>query len=327
MEKITVVLPFHRNEDYFLNQAIDSVLNSNGVEVELILVDNRPHLLNLNIPNDPRIKLIRNNSPGYGTSLNMGLQAAKHRWVSLMNSDDLISKEKLHLQVEGMKRDNSKLSITSMEKIGLKHNVTITGEQPTSEYSPYLLFLGAYGANATLMIDSYEVISPIFADEFHADWFFALNYYFKYKITYINSPEYYYRSHTEQITRHSNISYNTIITEIGRTFKELFGINLTDNTIKALGLPYLRYKSLSNEEHNILEASFTKLRSQIIASKIKVIEIDRILYRRAVGILRNDKNIFFFLKLTKHLKVKHSELILLFLNYMQIKLSKVKVSE
>jgi glycosyltransferase involved in cell wall biosynthesis len=307
MEKVTVVLPFHRNEDILLNEAIKSVLNSSGVDIELILVDNRVKSSELNIYKDDRIITLRNKVPGYGLSLNMGIAVASSKWVALMNSDDLVLKDKLFSQVELMKLENTDLCITAMQKFGRRANVNLTGDQPRSGYSPYLLFLGAYGANATLMFNSEKIPNMKFSREFHADWILGLEHFFDHSISYINKPKYLYRTHTGQITHKLTDSQSDLYEFYSKAFVKQIGLTIAEKEIVALALPYSDVEYFSSTEKDLLLEKFILLRQIIQSEAIQIEQLDRILYRRAIGILKNTNDFLFFLRLTKELDISHME--------------------
>ena len=307
MEKVTVVLPFHRNEDIFLNEAIKSVLNSSGVDIELILVDNRVKSSELNIYKDDRIITLRNKVPGYGLSLNMGIALASSKWVALMNSDDLVLKDKLFSQVELMKLENTDLCITGMQKFGRWAKVNLTGDQPRSGYSPYLLFLGAYGANATLMFNSEKIPNMKFSREFHADWILGMEYYFDHSISYINKPKYLYRTHVGQITHKLTDLHNDLYSFYSKAFLKQIGLAIAEKEMKALAFPYSDIHYFSSREKDLLLEKFKQLRKMIQNEEIQINQLDRILYRRAIGILKNTHDFLFFLRLTKELSIGHLE--------------------
>jgi len=104
--KVSIVIPTHNNLEY-LPQAINSCLNQNYKDYEIILVDDAStqdiYSYVKDIPNLKYIKNEKNMGPGY--SRNVGIDAASGELISLLDSDDIMHEDKLINSVDKFEKD------------------------------------------------------------------------------------------------------------------------------------------------------------------------------------------------------------------------------
>lgn len=91
---ISVIVPVYNVEEY-LSRCIESILNQNYRDLELILVDdgstdNSVELANHYIKKDSRVKLFRQSNQGSSIARNTGLSYAQGEYISFVDSDDWI---------------------------------------------------------------------------------------------------------------------------------------------------------------------------------------------------------------------------------------------
>lgn len=206
---IDVIFPIHR-EDRYLIEAINSTHASIGINLRLIVIDDRPDKKN-NL--DYMFKKFRNyelistsGSTGYGNCLRIASSCLTSEFTALMNSDDTVHPERFARQIKML--DNSELSITKMNRIDDYGRVkqSILGDIIGSRYNLAFLILGAYGANATwCMQRDWWVKNAFFDNEQCLDWRIALRSFPSTNITYSSTPLYNYRKHSDQITSHKKI--------------------------------------------------------------------------------------------------------------------------
>ncbi|EKT61277.1 glycosyltransferase family 2 protein [Providencia sneebia] len=102
---VSVIMPCYNSEKN-IQESIDSVLNQEYQNVELIIVDDNSTDSTVNILNnitDPRVSIIlskKNNGAGY--SRNIGIEKAKGRFIAFLDSDDIWIKSKLKEQISFM---------------------------------------------------------------------------------------------------------------------------------------------------------------------------------------------------------------------------------
>lgn len=92
MAKISVVVPVYNVEKY-LKECIDSIVNQNLKDIEIICVndgstDSSLDILNDYAKKDSRIIVINKSNSGYGHTMNMGLNAATGEYIGIIESDD-----------------------------------------------------------------------------------------------------------------------------------------------------------------------------------------------------------------------------------------------
>lgn len=100
MEKISVVVAVYNGEKY-LHECLDSILDQNFREMEVVLVDDASKDSTLSIleeyrRRDNRLRIISNKQNlGAGASRNIGLEAAKGKYVIFLDADDIFEKNML----------------------------------------------------------------------------------------------------------------------------------------------------------------------------------------------------------------------------------------
>lgn len=107
MPKITVLMSVYNDEKY-LQESIDSILNQTFTEFEFLIIndgstDNSFNILKENAEKDPRIKVVVNEENiGLIASLNKGLKLASCELVARMDSDDIAIASRLEAQYQFM---------------------------------------------------------------------------------------------------------------------------------------------------------------------------------------------------------------------------------
>lgn len=134
--KITVVIPCY-NEKSYINECLDSVLAQEGVDLELIVVDDWSNdgtfeLLEQRVKQDARIKLYRNeqNTGSPVAGRNLGIELAKGDWVAMVDADDKLLDDGFLQRIVAM-MENSK---ADMGYCGF------LSENPLRNYNPYVSY-------------------------------------------------------------------------------------------------------------------------------------------------------------------------------------------
>lgn len=104
--RVTVLMPVHNGEQYLV-EAIESVLNQDVGDLELLVIDDgstddTPAILRA-CP-DPRLRVIRLEHIGLIGALNHGLEHARGEFISRMDADDVMSPGRLGRQLEHFHR-------------------------------------------------------------------------------------------------------------------------------------------------------------------------------------------------------------------------------
>lgn len=204
MADVDVLLPFHRIDNY-LTQALTSMRRQVGIAVRLILIDDRSDetsTLPVNLIRPDDVYLRTPGAVGYGRSLEIGTAEIASDAVCLMNSDDISLPERLSRQLRML--EANQLCIARLQAIGSGGlgRASLAGSPSYSPYSPLLLTLGAYGADATWCSRSdWWRANAFFDSEPALDWRIALTSFASTSIAALDSVEYLYRKHALQVTR------------------------------------------------------------------------------------------------------------------------------
>ncbi len=100
----SVIIPV-RNREPFIGRAIESALNQDFTDYEVIVVDNASEDRTRDAVrkfSDPRVRLIENPMGSIAFALNTGLRAARGKYVLQLDSDDAYAPETIRAMVEFM---------------------------------------------------------------------------------------------------------------------------------------------------------------------------------------------------------------------------------
>ncbi|MBZ7982168.1 glycosyltransferase [Campylobacter sp. RM12640] len=107
--KVSVLIPIYNNEKY-LKECIDSVINQTLRDIEIILLDdgstdNSAKMCDEYAMQDKRVKVIHKPNSGYGATINLGLKYAKGEYIGIVESDDYIEKD-MYLNLYEIAKNN-----------------------------------------------------------------------------------------------------------------------------------------------------------------------------------------------------------------------------
>ena len=108
---VSVIMPYYKNRKY-VKKSILSVLNQSFKNLELIIIfddtnDEDLKFLNSYKKIDKRIRIIQNKKNiGAGLSRNSGIEISKGQYISFLDSDYFLHKNKLKTQINIMKKKN-----------------------------------------------------------------------------------------------------------------------------------------------------------------------------------------------------------------------------
>ena len=122
--KISVILPVFNVEKY-LNKCIDSILNQTFKYFELIIIndgstDNSGTICNNYFKSDSRIKVINQENLGLSVARNKGIDLAKGKYITFIDSDDYIDSKYFEILYTIIEKNNA--DIVMCNKIDFKEN-------------------------------------------------------------------------------------------------------------------------------------------------------------------------------------------------------------
>lgn len=140
MPKVSIITPLYNGEDAIAD-CLRSVQAQTFTDYEHIVIDNNSSDGGVKIVEemarlDNRIKLLKNEaSRGAGPTRNVGIHAARGRYIAFLDCDDAWKPEKLDTQVRMMTENNLALSWTEYDIISAKGEYIRT--QKSSEKATY----------------------------------------------------------------------------------------------------------------------------------------------------------------------------------------------
>lgn len=95
--KISIIVPVYNVEKY-LSQCIESIINQNHKNIEIILVndgstDKSGDICDKYSLKDNRIKVIHKKNEGVSIARNTGLKVATGEYIAFVDGDDLVDKD------------------------------------------------------------------------------------------------------------------------------------------------------------------------------------------------------------------------------------------
>lgn len=125
---VSVVIPVY-NRAHLLAEAVDSVLAQHGVAVEVVVVNDGSTDASGSVADhlaatDPRVRAIHQDNAGPAAARNAGAALATGRYVTFVDSDDLIPPGRLAEQVAAVERVGPDAVVLGEEDIFVADGVT-----------------------------------------------------------------------------------------------------------------------------------------------------------------------------------------------------------
>jgi len=164
---VSIIIPYF-NRPEKLKRCLFSVIGQTYQDFEILVVDDCS-TVPLVIDIDPRIKVFRNNKNlGPGLSRNVGLDNAKGKYVSFLDSDDYWHEEFLETMMSSLML-NPNAVMTYAEGYKVSVNGELIGKrrskkQPPSCILPNILFQGRYWGTGGCLWRKNEILCVRFLD-------------------------------------------------------------------------------------------------------------------------------------------------------------------
>lgn len=145
ISKVTVLFPVYNEKIEFLKDSILSLINQSYINWQCLIINegkNKENSIFLNeiVSNDKRFKLIiPNQKIGLAGSLNLGLSIANTEFIARFDSDDIMQKDRLEIQLKFLEK-NKLISVvgSNLSIIDKKNKIIKTRKYP--EYGRMLYF-------------------------------------------------------------------------------------------------------------------------------------------------------------------------------------------
>lgn len=146
---ISVILPVY-NGELFVSEAIESILNQDFKDFELICIndgstDRTKEILDYYRNKDSRIIVIERENKGLIYSLNEGLDKASYDYIARMDADDIAFPERLSLQLEFLKK-NPKIAVVGSRYQYINEKNEIIGIRKSPSQNSLLKMLLSFGS-------------------------------------------------------------------------------------------------------------------------------------------------------------------------------------
>lgn len=118
--EISVIVPFYNVEAY-LAECLDSLLAQTWSDFEVVLVDDGSPdgsraVAQTYVARDARLRLVTRENGGLGAARNTGVRAARGRFLTFVDSDDLLPANALQLLITSARRTGSDIVMGSVER-------------------------------------------------------------------------------------------------------------------------------------------------------------------------------------------------------------------
>jgi glycosyltransferase involved in cell wall biosynthesis len=129
---ISFVIPIYKTEKY-IKECVNSIISQAGQDIEVILVDDGspdgcPEICDEYAKNDRRISVVHKENGGLSSARNAGLAVAKGKYVTFVDSDDVIFSNSLPKIVSWAKKSNADICFLHAYKLFSDGSINDLGE-------------------------------------------------------------------------------------------------------------------------------------------------------------------------------------------------------
>lgn len=140
--KISIIIPSY-NKGKTLRRSIESVLNQNYKEFEIIVIDGGSNDGSIEILRSFKEKIFWISEPdkGQANAINKGLKLATGKIVKWLNADDILSKDSLFIAASFF-RKNEKVDFVYGDISFIDINDKYLGQHKEPSFSPFIMLFG-----------------------------------------------------------------------------------------------------------------------------------------------------------------------------------------
>lgn len=124
--EVSVIVPFYNVEQY-LADCLDSILAQSFADYEVLLVDDGSPdgsraIAEQYAAKDRRLRVVTRENGGLGAARNTGIREARGRWLTFVDSDDLLPPQALALLVDRARETGSDIVVGSVDRFDSQKN-------------------------------------------------------------------------------------------------------------------------------------------------------------------------------------------------------------
>ncbi|MEK6492429.1 glycosyltransferase family 2 protein [Myroides odoratimimus] len=253
--KVSIIVPVYNGEKY-IKRAVDSLLNQNLLELEIIIVNDGSTDRTLEVLSDikdERLRIISKNNEGVSIARNIGISLALGEYIGFVDADDYVKYDMYSTLYNNAKECDVVSSYLNIERDGkyiqkesiLKDNFTYSRDSFANEILPVYLSIE--------VIDLLSVVNKLYRRSFlednyilfdgelslEEDGMFNLNVFTRMSsIKNISYAGYFYSDNQSSVTRDfikSNV-FKELIKKYEYNYKSFFDLNFTEDEL-------IRFKS------------------------------------------------------------------------------------
>lgn len=117
---VSILTPF-KNTEKFIGECLQSIISQSYKNWELLIIDdnstdNSYNIVNAYAEDEPRIKLLKNTGNGIIDALKLALKTSNGEFITRMDSDDVMTENKLEVLVTLLKKHGKKHVATGLVK-------------------------------------------------------------------------------------------------------------------------------------------------------------------------------------------------------------------
>jgi glycosyltransferase involved in cell wall biosynthesis len=207
--KVDIIIPFHEQTS-MLNEAISSAQESSMVSVRIIAINDSGLAVSKSELGLREVDLLENsNIKGYQGALATGVGLSTAEFITFLDSDDILDKEKIFHQLAALETENADLATGEILRFSRSINHTFQSPLNSNLISRMSQLeksiFGSYGADSTMLFKSSKLkktwgIHSSFPSRL-SDFGWLLSVLPSIKIIHCKSAVYYYRTHQSQMSR------------------------------------------------------------------------------------------------------------------------------
>lgn len=139
MPKVSIIVPVY-NKAKYVSKAVDSLLNQNLRDIEIILVDDgssdsSPELLDAYADKDDRVTVIHQENQGVSAARNTGVAQATGDYIGFIDPDDWVESDMFESLYTAAVKEDADVVMCNFRKEDLDGNVLEAGNEPICDVS------------------------------------------------------------------------------------------------------------------------------------------------------------------------------------------------